>query len=1062
MPLIRSHERTLNKKRMPYVQIILVFIAFGLMVFSSFMFVTGLERAHLMHDKENAFYFIESQFVNDLKSMETMLGIVSETIRGKLLIGSDFEDIKEYIAEITSYGRNVARISGFISFFAMFDIFDGAGYNGLGISGEPGFLPEDRLWYYAASLSNGEIVTTAPHVDTEEKDVSITFVRPVFDNYGNRMAIICMDVMLNRIYEFSSENISSLDNNYWMLFDSNLVIIAYPEEEFLGLPLREANNELADFADTLEQGLDISQHIITDSGGKKRIASVRRIENGWYMGVAVSTDRYYSNIREMQWFFIILFFVLLLCLSLFYIRNVFVKERIEQNSEDNMHEAEEARESVKIMENILNSLEVMIYVSDPQTNELLFVNDYMKRHYNIKTRAIGELCYKIFQNNFEKRCSFCPCYQLDKKPDETIVWDEHSTLTKRIYRNIDRYISWPNGNTVHMQQSVDMTDLIAAREQAEQSNRYKSIFLANMSHEIRTPMNAILGVAEIQLHNESLSPDAMEAFNTIYDSGNLLLNIINDILDFSKIEAGKLEIIPVNYDTPSLIIDVVQLNHVRYENKPIEFKLFVDEKTPLELFGDELRIRQILNNLLSNAFKYTAKGVVEMTVFSEIKQDADDKSEVMLVFSIKDTGQGMTESQLSELFIEYTRFNTETNRAISGSGLGMSITKRLTEMMNGELSVESEFGKGSVFTVRLPQKFVNLKICGAELVNNLKQFHFQNITKTRKTQLAHEYMPYGSVLVVDDVASNLYVAKGMLMPYGLKIDTAVSGFEAIEKVNNGNVYDIIFMDHMMPNMDGMEAVKIIREKGYTNPVVALTANALAGQSKIFLANGFDGFISKPIDSRELNSILNDIIRDKQPPEVIEAARQEKRRTADLTQKQSVKAETLTFFIKDAENAVSVLDELCGKRVIYDEDLQLFVITVHGIKSALANIGEMELSLIAADLEHSGQRKEKSVLLTQTPEFINALKSVIEKIKPEETDGDVEVSADEERHLREKLGEIKDACSRLDKKAAKEAFLSLKNKTWPRQTADVLNNVAAYLLHSDFEKVIGEIDKKLHE
>ena len=591
----------------------------------------------------------------------------------------------------------------------------------------------------------------------------------------------------------------------------------------------------------------------------------------------------------------------------------------------------------------------------------------------------------------------------------------------------------------------------AEKEFAEQSNRYKSAFLANMSHEIRTPMNAILGIAEIQSHNKNNSLESGEAFNKIYESGDLLLKIINDILDLSKIEAGKLDLSLGSYDIPSLINDTVQLNRLRYESKPVEFSLHVDENTPHNLFGDALRIKQVLNNVLSNAFKYTDNGSIDFYVSCEYA--ADEKDDVIIIFRVSDTGQGMTKEQVNILFDEYTRFNIDANRTTVGAGLGMSITKRLLDLMNGEITVESEPCKGSTFTVRIPQKRVDSVVCGSELAGKLHSFIFKSSSLTKKTQFIREYMPYGSVLVVDDVESNIYVIKGMLAPYGLKIDTAINGLEAIEKIKRGTEYDIVFMDHMMPKMDGMEAVKIIRGMGYTHYIIALTANALIGQEEMFLKNGFDGFISKPIDSRELNHCLNKLIRNNKTQEVIEKAQLEKKQENAVNQNNSgIKK----FFLHDAQNAVNALTDLIKKSgVPGKEEIERYTTTFHGIKSALANIGQTQLSNIAAVLEKAGREADTNAIISKTPAFIEAIESLIAEMKSGEENNDAEISAQDASFLKEKLLIIKTSCEELDKKTAKNALNELTQKTWPNAINTVIDNISTFLLHSEFNKAAEE-------
>ena len=606
-----------------------------------------------------------------------------------------------------------------------------------------------------------------------------------------------------------------------------------------------------------------------------------------------------------------------------------------------------------------------------------------------------------------------------------------------------------------------------AKMKSDLKTQQKSNFLATMSHEIRTPLNAILGMTEIQMQNASHPPSTCEAFIKINNSGNLLLNIINDILDLSKIEAGKLELVPVKYEVASLINDIVQLNYIRYESMPIEFKLEVDENMPSILVGDELRIKQILNNLLSNAFKYTARGEVTLSANAECVGRGGGAVLVTLVFQIKDTGQGMTPAQVSKIFDEYTRFNLEANRATEGAGLGMTITRNLVDLMYGKINVKSAVGEGTTVTVRLPQKTDGIGIrgiIGREVAENLRQFRLGSAIQIKKAKITHEHMPYGRVLIVDDVETNLYVAKGLMAPYGLKIDLATSGYEAIEKIKEGSLYDIIFMDHMMPKMDGIEAVKIIRGMGYSRPIVALTANAIAGQAEIFLKNGFDGFISKPIDIRQLNVSLNRLIRDKQPAEVVEAAQREK---AELDKKNTVvsspqiDSQLAEIFARDGEKAAAVLETLLRNNLQTEDDIHMYIINVHAMKSALANIGENELSAAALRLELAGRENDINVMKAETNAFLDRLHAVIAKITPKDADNEpIEDTEEALAFLREKLIVISEACAAFEKKTAKNALGELREKTWSHNTREMLNKISEHLLHSEFDSAAALAREKV--
>ncbi|MCL1958550.1 MAG: ATP-binding protein, partial [Spirochaetes bacterium] len=605
--------------------------------------------------------------------------------------------------------------------------------------------------------------------------------------------------------------------------------------------------------------------------------------------------------------------------------------------------------------------------------------------------------------------------------------------------------------------------LSQAKLMSDMRIQQKSNFLATMSHEIRTPLNAILGMTEIQIQNSAHPPSTCEAFLKINNSGNLLLNIINDILDLSKIETGSLELTPVKYEVVNLINDIVQLNYIRYESKQIEFVLDVDENTPSILIGDDLHIKQILNNLLSNAFKYTDQGKVVFSVSAECVGRGGTVL-VTLIFKISDTGYGMSSEQVKKLFNEYTRFNLEANRTTKGAGLGMTITNNLVKLMYGKIDVESKVGKGTTVTVKLPQKTDGWGIrgvLGKDTVENLRQFKLVNTRQIKKVQAFHEYMPYASVLIVDDVETNLYVAKGLMVPYGLKIDLANNGFEAIEKIKEGNVYDIVFMDHMMPKMDGIETTKLIREMGYAKPIVALTANALAGQAEVFLQNGFDDYISKPIDIRQLNVVLIRLIREKYPADVIAAAQKEKaeieKRQGAVQTTQQVDTQLAEIFVRDAEKSVSILENCLSRSLGSEEDIHMYVINVHAMKSALANIGEKELSAVAFKLEQAGRENDINVMFEQTNDFLDKLRMVINKNKPKEEENSEDTESDL-AFLREKLKIIKEACAAFDKKTAKNALGELREKTWSHEIKKLISSISEHLLHSEFDNASALADE----
>ncbi|MCL2844514.1 MAG: ATP-binding protein [Chitinivibrionia bacterium] len=838
-------------------QLLLVWIAFFLMSASGCLFVITIVHSNLNEKAQSALSLTAAKIETDLMEVETTLQSISQTIRSMIKLGADADDILQYMTEMTEFlSLNEARVSGFEGVYGVFDVFagpfNGAYLDGTGWVPTEGYNPRLRPWYEAAIIAGGNTVATTPYLEYTTKTPVISYVRQIFDDKGNSLGVVVVSAELERIGEYVINlRFADAKSGYGVLTDKNKNLLAHPNPNFLGTAVDSINSDFALFWGNDE----IFEFRTQNYRGEEIFVFSQRMNNGWHLGIFVPVVEYFNSMMSTLAAIIIINLLLTILLSV-------ALMRASGRYIARIKEAEYSQKMEQVLGHILNGVSAMIYVNDLDTGELIFVNDIMKKNYNLTGDVVGKKCYSVFMKDVYKICDWCPCHKLKEDPNTIVRWEEKSELTGRTYQNTDCLIELYNGKMVHLQTSIDITELVEAKEQAIIANKTKSKFLAMMSHEIRTPMNAILGMAEIHLQDKKLPPKTQEVLTQIYNSGDLLVAIINDILDLSRIEADKMELNLSKYEVASLINDTVHLNMMQ-GSKSVEFELYVDENIPAEFFGDELRIKQILNNLLSNAYKYTKKGSIKLKVHVE---ECSDKKKYMktLVFQVIDTGQGMTKEQKNKVFsTEYSRYNLEANRSIQGTGLGMNITWRLVKMMNGEITVESEPFEGTTFTVRLPQETTNCSdVLGKDVVQNLQTFRIKEPSRLKNLNIVREYMPYGNVLIVDDVESNLLVAEGLMVPYGLTIDTVMSGEGAISKIKAGKEYDIIFMDHMMPDMDGIETVKIIREFGYKKPIVALTANALIGQAEEFLANGFDDFISKPIDTRQLNSVLNKYVRDK--------------------------------------------------------------------------------------------------------------------------------------------------------------------------------------------------------
>jgi CheY-like chemotaxis protein/nitrogen-specific signal transduction histidine kinase/HPt (histidine-containing phosphotransfer) domain-containing protein len=747
------------------------------------------------------------------------------------------------------------------------------------------------------------------------------------------------------------------------------------------------------------------------------------------------------------------------------------------------------------------------------------------------------------------------------------------------YKGMAKYLLDHNGNKVgYIIVSNNVTEIEDARRRAEQANNAKSVFLARMSHEIRTPMNAIIGMADLALR-EDLSTTAREHIFVIKQASANLLLIINDILDFSKIEMGKLDIVSKDYLLSSLLSDVISIVRMRAIDSRLRFVANIDSKIPNELYGDEMRIRQILLNLLSNAVKYTKKGFF---FFFFVGKIIDERS-VVLTIDVIDSGRGIRPEDMKRLFGEFARFDLAENKGIEGTGLGLAITRNLVKAMNGEINVVSKYGEGSTFSVTLPQKFRknerlaavidsekvsiliyerrkiysdsiisaanNLgvhnthvstesefheemskqdysfifveaslceyvdKIC-SELISSarivlLKEFgesadeknlsvltmpvfslsianvlngvQNSSLFNFDKDPLMRFTAPAASILIVDDIETNLKVAEGLLQPYNMQITTCLSGADAIKAIKS-RYFDLVFMDHMMPEMDGIETTARIRSLGVNDPnymkmpIIALTANAVYGTKEMFLENGFNDFLSKPINTVKLEAILAKWI-----PKEKQLISEEENVKVDMEKKQEINNDikiegvdinkgiamtggrvdnylrTLSVFYNDGIEKIKEI-----KTCMENGDLPLYVTHVHALKSASASIGASGVSEIAKSLEIAGNNGDMPFIESNNDSFLKELEVLLDNIKlatPNDTITEIDESAEIIYHesIKENIIKLKKALDDMDTITADKIINDLLSVSHETAIKEALTQIERNILLCDYDDAISKIN-----
>jgi signal transduction histidine kinase/CheY-like chemotaxis protein/HPt (histidine-containing phosphotransfer) domain-containing protein len=1013
-------------------QLLFVFFAFVLMVFLSCVFAAVTMNRFLADSSALVLASAEDKMRLKFQEIETSLVNVSITVNRMRENSVPLSEIQNYL---TDFGNHI-RLSPAIlpSFQNIVGVIEGNFICDEAWKLSKVVDPYRQPWYQALLIDPARVAFTAPYFDAYSQSTVFAASILLQDSDQEIYGVLAMEVNVRNIADFV-DSLRVISGGYGILLTPDLTIVAHRHSQMLGRKFIDVDPNFYELSHSLISGDGSILSAEYQRPYGRMVTFFRRMDNNWLIGIATPKGDYYRTLHMMILFMTLLGFVMMLILAYFLIR------------------------------------------------------------------------------------------------------------------------------------------LTMAKIRSDHENRAKSSFLARVSHEIRTPMNSILGMSEI-IMRKNISEEIYEYISIIRQSGATLLSIINDILDFSRIESGKVEIESKPYSVSSLINDIVNVIRIRLMDKPVDFFVSVDRRIPAELVGDEVRIRQILINLLNNAVKYTQEGYILL----DIQAEPIEGSRVRLAIKVQDSGIGIKTEDREKLFSDFTRVDLENNLHVEGAGLGLSITKTLCTLMGGDIGVESEYGTGSVFTAWVIQSYRNdqeaavVKSSKAlkallfeerprfanqflDTMNNLgvttdrsqtiddfiasfagedhgKRYDYAFVSSryAERSILAWRqamskikliimieigdisgYRNVGSIhlpvystilanllngdinlnhslydfrvritapdaraLIVDDIATNLRVAAELMSPYGLKIDTCLSGVRAIEMVKH-NKYDIVFMDHMMPEMDGIAATAVIRAMGEDDvyyrrlPVIMLTANAVSGQREMFLENGINDFLPKPIEVRHLNDILEKWIPKTKQKKSSSPVLWDFEEDRSLLSINGVNAQAglrnVGNSLKAYKKVLEVFVTDAGERIVRIEaalsesNLSLYTTLVHAIKGASRSIGADYVGELAAELEEAGHAENMVMIREKTGVFLEKLQILRDSI------ADTLNFSDKE----EKIEEAETPLSTLDLDGLREALVNMDTDLVNRKLAEYgevvmekqmrnyIGNIEQDVLLFEYDKAIEKID-----
>ena len=948
--IVSEKKRATIKKILIYSVVIAFFVG---VVLSYYNMLYNQTRESIIQNGQSAALQSKNYLSSYLATSIDAIKLTAYTIDGMIRNNKTNAEILDYLvgqstAVTSTVFENTTGLYGYING----EYLDGA----LWIPDEE-FKPTERPWYIKTIESAGNITLIDPYLDAQTGKITMTISKKLVDG----KSMVAMDIVLDQVQTITEESVKSGKSDFEFILDSRNMVVAHSDKNEIGKNYRDETNNF--WSVILASARDANDDFFEfDFEGEHYIVYSEKIENDWRCLTVKNATGVFKPLKILLIITILVVVIIVLILS--YILNKSnqqyskVKELNEQLS--SLSKIYLSVYDIDIIENTFKEIQSTNFIAGTLSKENFEGASAMLETF---TRQ------RVSKVSWEDMLRFINLATLiDRLKDSDTVTIEYQNIEQK-WRRV-RFIASQrlrNGavsNVLWLIEDIDKEKkerdaLINLSERAFAASEAKSSFLSNMSHEIRTPINAILGMNEIILR-ESSNSEIVSYAESIETAGNTLLGIINDILDFSKIEAGKIEIIPVNYDLSSLINDLVNMIHIKADDKGLSLFLEFDKNLPKFLYGDEVRIKQVITNILTNSVKYTEKGSVTFSIgFKRIDEELDS---VILLVTIKDTGIGIKPENMKKLFAEFERIDEERNRNIEGTGLGMAITQNLLYLMKSSLKVESIYGLGTKVSFELKQKVIKWEPLGDY------EASYKATLKERKQYTEKFTAPTAKVLVVDDNSMNLLVFKNLLKKTKMKIDTAINGDEGII-LTQGTKYDVIFLDHMMPDKNGIEILQELRAQN-ENPnchtiTICLTANAISGAKEKYIAAGFDNYLTKPINPDKLEEMFLEYL----PKEKVEVNSTDEVASTSSNENISAGYKYLNvdiglkysdgmedIFKEIVEIFIDLKDENKEKlQAAFDSgDWKNYTIYVHALKSTSLQIGGEKISELARQLEKSGK------------------------------------------------------------------------------------------------------------